>query len=299
MPTQMNGLLVLIASPTDTKEERAAVRNGLVDWNIQRGRRDRIAVLPWLWERSAVPMMGGHPQALVNSQAVDQADVVVAFFDARLGSPTDVDVSGTAEEINRAITLGKPVHVYFSTEPLDRSSLNTDQYAALQDFRHDLESRGLLGEYSDPTDLAAQVARAVEHDITANDWSDLKGSQPSASPSPRGAILNWHHDHEKEQQGLDQRGNMKYRTLSNDLVVQNTGDQDAEDLRFTVSAIGDTPFHFDEPQTAVTVLQGSQMSWLLIFAPHMGSTGRTVLIEAEWREGNEARSKRWTVTLKN
>lgn len=78
MPTPMNGLLVLIASPMDTAEERAAVRNGLVDWNIQRGRREKVAVLPWLWERSAVPIMGDRPQALINSQAVDQADVVVA-----------------------------------------------------------------------------------------------------------------------------------------------------------------------------------------------------------------------------
>lgn len=77
---------------------------------------------------------------------------------------------------------------------------------------------------------------------------------------PRGAILKWHHEHEKEQQGLDRRGNMKYRTLSNDLVVENIGDHDAEELYFTVSPIGVTPFHFQEPQTTVTVPQGSQMS---------------------------------------
>ena len=297
MPIPMNGLLILIASPTDTTEERAAVRNALVDWNTHRGRREKVAALPWLWERSAVPIMGSHPQALINSQAVDQADIVVAFFDARLGSATEVDVSGTAEEINRAIELGKPVHVYFSTESIDRSNLDTQQYNALLAFRKDLESRGLLGKYNDPDHLSAQVVRAVEHDITADSWGEVENGQRLSSSRPRGASLKWHHEHEKEPQGLDRRGNMKYRTLSNDLVVENVGDQDAEDLRFTVSPIGDTPFHFEGPSAAVTVPQGSQTSWTLIFTPYMGSTSRTVMIDAEWYEGNEKRTKNWTITL--
>lgn len=75
-----------------------------------------------VWERQAVPEVGGRPQALINSQAVDRADVVVAFFDSRLGSHTGVDVSGTAEEIHRATDLGKPVHVYFSNERLPRDT---------------------------------------------------------------------------------------------------------------------------------------------------------------------------------
>lgn len=120
MPQLTNGVLVLIASPGDAVEERAAVREALVDWNITRGRRERVALLPWLFERHAVAKVGDRPQAIINAQAVDKADVVVAFFDSRLGTATEVDVSGTAEEINRAADLGKSVHVYFSEEPLPR-----------------------------------------------------------------------------------------------------------------------------------------------------------------------------------
>lgn len=36
---------------------------------------------------------------------------------------------------------------------------------------------------------------------------------------------------------------------------------------------------------------------MLMFTPHMGSNDRTVLIDAQWREGGEKRSKNWTVTL--
>ena len=153
MPQAVNSVLVVIASPGDTAEERAGVRNALVDFSVTSGRRLGVVALPWLWERQAVPEMGARAQALLNSQAVDKADVVVAFFDSRLGSSTGVDVSGTAEEIHRAVELGKPVHVYFSDEPLPRDA-DLDQLVALRNFRAELESEGLLGTYSDALDLA-------------------------------------------------------------------------------------------------------------------------------------------------
>jgi hypothetical protein len=37
VPIPMTGVLVVIASPGDAVEERAAVRDGHVDWNISRG----------------------------------------------------------------------------------------------------------------------------------------------------------------------------------------------------------------------------------------------------------------------
>jgi hypothetical protein len=52
-------------------------------------------------------------------------------------------VSGTAEEIDRAIELGKFVHVWFSNEDLPRNA-DLDQVARLRQFREDLGKRGLL-----------------------------------------------------------------------------------------------------------------------------------------------------------
>jgi hypothetical protein len=46
----MTGVLILIASPGDAIDERPAVNEGLLDWNITRSRREQIALLPWLWE---------------------------------------------------------------------------------------------------------------------------------------------------------------------------------------------------------------------------------------------------------
>jgi hypothetical protein len=291
----MTGVLVVMASPGDAAEERATVRDALVDWNISRGRREGVALLPWLWERHVVPRMGDRPQALINSQAVDQADIVVAFFDSKLGSATGVDVSGTAEEINRGIDMGKPVHVYFSEEDLPRD-VDQEQLAALRTFQSELQERGVLGSYSDPKDLAAQIVRAVEADLAEADWSTTQAR--AGAVEARGAVLRWEHRQEREPY-QDSKGRLKHRTNISDLVVTNEGDADAEEMTFMVEAVGDTGFAFPEaPTEPVTIHQGSSMGWLLIPTPSFGNSGNTVKIEAKWTEGGEWKSHKRTVVLR-
>jgi hypothetical protein len=296
MPRPMTGVLALLASPSDAAEERAVVRDALIDWTVTRGRRDGVALLPWMWERHAVAKVGGRPQALLNGQAVDQADVVVAFFDSRLGTETGVDVSGTAEEINRAVDAGKPVHVYFSSEPLPRA-VDPQQIQSLREFQAEMESRGVMGRYTDLTDLSTQVVRAIEADIEDYGWS-----QSAVEPAPTvaaGAELRFAHVHEREARGFDKRGKMQYRTVANDLVVQNAGSVPAEDLTFTVDPVGGTQFAFPEPPVEpFTLPPHSEMSWLLIPTPSWGSSGNTVRIVAKWREGEERREVVRTVTLR-
>lgn len=289
MPQHVTSVTVVIASPGDTAEERAHVRNALVDFSVGTGRRVGVVALPWLWERQAIPEMGGRPQALINSQAVDRADIVVAFFDSRLGSDTGVDVSGTAEEIHRAVALGKPVHVYFSDEPIPRDA-DLRQVAALMDFRSDLASEGLLGTYVDARDLAGQVVRAVEHDIEVQAWMS---SPPSKTT--RGAQLRWRHDHRKEQKGIDGRGRVRYRTTANRLVVENTGDVDVVDLEFTTSWKGsgyDVPPHIDDHSEPITLPAGSQMQWTCV---PLGSGNLT--IHAKWAEDGQPRERSWSVAV--
>lgn len=296
MPQPMNGVLALIASPSDAVEERAVVRDALVDWTVTRGRRDGVALLPWLWERHAVARVGDRPQALLNSQAVDRADIVLAFFDSRLGTETGVDVSGTAEEINRAVDAGKPVHVYFSGEPLPRD-VDPRQIQALRSFQAEMEGRGVMGRYTDLTDLATQVVRAVEADIEDFGWTEAVA--PQVVPTASGAELRFAHVHEREPKGFDKRGNMRYRTVSNDLVVTNTGSAAAEDLTFVVEPVGDTQFAFpDPPADPIALPPQSEMSWLLIPTPSFGSSGSTVRVIAKWREGEIPREAVRTVHLR-
>ena len=288
MIENMNGILVLIASPGDTAEERAIVRDQINDWNINNGRRQKVVLLPWLYERNAVARMGNRPQAIINSQAVDKADVVVAFFDSRLGTATEVSVSGIAEEITRAVGMGKPVHLYFSNEPVPRGTDLTQQQS-LETFRTQMESKGLYGTYEDPQDLAGQVIQALEHDIYEEKWDSPVPNENSAEPE---AVLRWHHDHRKEQKGLSPKGKMEYRTLANQLVVRNEGNAPAENMTFTVQGLDGASFRLDAPKEPITIEKDSTRSWVLV--PLYSGT---IQIDASWSEGEQEKHGTWTTQV--
>jgi len=294
VPEQITGVLVLIASPSDTADERIAVSEALADWNVIRGRRQSAALLGWRFEKHAVPRLGGRAQEIINEQAVNKADAVVAFFDSRLGTITGVDVSGTAEEIKKAADAGKPVHVYFSREDLPRD-IEPEQLQALKDFQEGLQKRGLLGFYESPADLADQIVRALEHDLETEAWSESAAA--TARSKPGGADLRWRHEHIKEPKGTDNKGTMKYRTTRNHLIVSNESGVMAEGLTFTVEPIDDTQFHFDAVEEPVDLNGHSQLSWLLIGGGGWGSAGNNVLVKAEWREGGLMKSGSWNVAL--
>jgi hypothetical protein len=279
-------IIVLVASPGDTAEERAAIQLALSRWNVDRGEREGIVVIPWLYEQHAVPALGSYAQSIINSQAVDRADVIVAFFDSRLGTETPAAVSGTAEEIQRAHQAGKPVHVYFSEEPINRSLVDVKQLAALETFRKSLGSEGLLGSYSGSLDLANQVLSAIDYDVSAKNWST-----PSHRQSEIGARINAHHDHQREVTGIDSRGKTRYRTIANHLVIRNDGYSTAEGILVRAAGIGGD-VKFEQP-SPFDLTPGSEIAF-----PMTGLGGtENVRIVMTWTEGGQAKDFSQTVRL--
>ncbi|MDT5310705.1 MAG: hypothetical protein QOE48_6429 [Mycobacterium sp.] len=172
-------LKVLIATPGDTGEEVEAILKSLHGWNSRRAEAEGVILLPRHWKSDTVPLL--HPdggQAVINSQIVDDADIVIAVFDRRLGKATLGAVSGTAHEIERTSEAGKPVHVYFSDEPIDRKAIDLKELARLNEFRAEMEAKGLVAIYGDPIDLGHQVREAVEHDLVTMDLGVVQLRRP-------------------------------------------------------------------------------------------------------------------------
>jgi hypothetical protein len=86
-------------------------------------------------------------------------NIVIAVFDSRLGQATADAVSGTAEEIQRAVRSGKEhVHAWFSNEPVARDH-NPEQLAALNRLRAEMQTQGLRGRYENPADGRISLSR--------------------------------------------------------------------------------------------------------------------------------------------
>lgn len=239
----------MIASPSDTTEARDEVESAIYRWNTLHAQTKKIILQPWRYESSSVAVLGGHPQSLINSQGLDQADIVFALFGSRLGSPTPAAVSGTVEEIQRAIDQGKPVHLYFSSGSLP-ADVDTAQLEGLRAFKAEISERGLLGEFNDPRDLGYQVFSAIEHDIQDLDTSDL-----ATSVKPQGVKLTAQPKEDREHRGFDKRGKAQYRTRRW-IEVSNTGDVDAEDVTF--EAAGEKPRMWILGESGPTVIHAGQ-----------------------------------------
>jgi len=226
MPYTATVLRVMIASPSDVPDARDAVEKAIHGWNDANARTKGVILQPWRWETSAVPVMGAHPQKLINAQGVDDSDIVFALFGGRLGSPTPDAISGTAEEIDRALELGKPVHLYFSTAPLP-NDIDTVQLDALRAFKTAMQDRGLLGEFNNPDQLNHEVWKAIEHDIVT-----LKLDSTFALPlMPSGVDFLVQPHQEREVSGFSPKGAPRY-TTKRWIDITNSGDRDAEQVTF-------------------------------------------------------------------
>ncbi|WP_245637890.1 hypothetical protein [Actinomadura rubrobrunea] len=269
----------MIASPSDVPEARDAVKKAIHGWNNANAQTKGVILQPWRWETSAVPLLGAHPQKLINAQGVDDSDIVFALFGGRLGSPTPDAVSGTAEEIDRALAMGKPVHLYFSTAPLPHD-IDTAQLEALRAFKNEVQNRGLLGEFSNTDQLNHEVWKAIEHDIAT---LFPEGSTPSRK-EPTGVEFVVQPQQEREVSGFNSKGKPRYRTRRW-LEVTNIGSRDAEDVTF--ESVNDGDLILTDP-SAPTIIHRGQTRRVHVI--RTSSTGDPV-VRIHWTEDGKQKMR--------
>ena len=129
------------------------------EWNSIYSFSTATILEPVLWETHTYPSIGARPQEIINRQIVDNSDILVGTFWTRLGTPTGEAESGTAEEIERFRTTGKPVMLYFSTVPVQPQNIDAREFAALTDYRNRLQQQGLIYTYESEQNLREQFRR--------------------------------------------------------------------------------------------------------------------------------------------
>lgn len=161
---------VMIASPGDVQIERNIVRDVVHEWNAVNAFARSTVLLPVGWETHSSPLMGGHPQSIINWQTLKNSDLLIAVFWTRLGTPTPNAASGTVEEIEEHITLGKPAMIYFSSAPVAIDSVDQDQYAALTQFKNQCKDRGLFESYESVSEFHDKVRRHLAMTFNNNPY---------------------------------------------------------------------------------------------------------------------------------
>jgi hypothetical protein len=151
---------VMIASPGDVPVERQLARDIIHEWNAIHSSSRGMALMPIGWETHSHPSMEDRPQGVLNGQ-MNAADLLVAMFWTRIGTPTGEAVSGSVEEIERHIEAGKPAMIYFSAAPVRLDSVDEEQYRALREFKEQLRTRGLYETYDAPSNFADKFRRQL------------------------------------------------------------------------------------------------------------------------------------------
>ena len=174
---------VMIASPSDVEEERRVIRDAIIKWNYTHSISSRKVLIPLGWETHSAPLLtkeGDGAQAVINDMVLKPADLLVAIFKDRLGTPTTNGKSGTVEEIERHHSLGKSVLLYFG----EQTEASGEQIERVKLYKEECKEKGLICEYNDISVLKEKFS--VHLQLVANELEGLKSKSVSSEGQPLG-----------------------------------------------------------------------------------------------------------------
>ncbi len=161
---------VMLSCPSDIKDEKDIVQKVLRKYNNLHSEKNKIVLLPIMWESDSIPIQGDHPQNIINKTVLNKSDLLIAIFWTRLGTPTNKALSGSVEEIEKHISLGKPTLLYLSKSHIDLKIFDNEQYSKLLQFIKNNKDKGLYQEYENLHDFEESLYNNIVHLINSNDY---------------------------------------------------------------------------------------------------------------------------------
>ena len=149
---------VVLCGPSDVAKEIGIAREVIAEWNQRNFEILNCGLKDHHWNTDAIPSMAARGQAVINHDLIDSADLVVAIFWRRLGTPTGLHDSGTIEEITRAQARDIPVMLYFSKIEDTRPAQDPDQWDMVQAFEAKARASGLPWTFHSRSDFRKRFA---------------------------------------------------------------------------------------------------------------------------------------------
>lgn len=153
---------LLISCPSDVSESVEMLEKEVNQFNNFFGRKNNIIVRTRHWSKDSYSEFGNQPQELLNKQIVDSSDMALGVFWTRFGTPTENYGSGTEEEIERMLSMGKQVFLFFLDKPLSPSKIEQEQYRKILSFRDRHKNDGIFFTVQDEEALVKKFRENLE-----------------------------------------------------------------------------------------------------------------------------------------
>lgn len=162
MPSKITVYDLLISCPSDVSEYVDMLEKEIIHFNNFYGRSNNVIVRTRHWSKDSYSEFGNHPQKLLNKQIVDSSDMALGVFWTRFGTPTESYGSGTEEEIERMLSMGKQVFLYFLDKPVYLSKIDPEQYKKIQAFMDAHKNEGIFFNVPDERALVTKFRENLE-----------------------------------------------------------------------------------------------------------------------------------------
>jgi nucleoside 2-deoxyribosyltransferase len=159
-----------LCGPGDVATEIDLAKKVIHEWNEKNFDLLNCGIRARHWLSDATPSMRARGQEVINWELIDTADLVVAIYWQRLGTPTGMHDSGTAEEVNRANSKGIEVMLYFSDIEDVRADADPDQRDMLRAYRAKAMQSGLPWTFQSRSEFKKRFADHLNkkvHEILA------------------------------------------------------------------------------------------------------------------------------------
>ena len=283
-------LHLLISAPGDVPtEDLQVIRKTISQWNLNFGRVVGLTVLPVSWTEHAVAEFGERPQAILNDQIVDEADLAIALFYDRLGTPTGEAESGTAEEVKVLVEAGKPVAVLTNSAPrAPLSGPGLEERQRLTTYLAELRKSALVLDYAVAGDLVTHVNNFLSR-ATGQFQGAVHESKAEATPDASEGV--WPRAEVRESVRTDNKGRIKTERKWS-LILHNTSSGPASEVDFSFEDLPADAFFqvIREEGPLGTIPPDGEMRFPLLLA--MGSPGAVECV-VTWTDaaGNERETR--------
>jgi hypothetical protein len=280
---------LLISAPSDVPDGDLTIVSEAVNrWNALYGPQFGAVVVPIHWKLHSAAEHGGRPQASLNEQLVKDADIAIAIFWHRLGSPTGEEESGTVEEIETAHRNGAYVAILRREHDFPQD-VDLDQIERLRAFCQDSEARSLMLGYADEANLARHVDAILNRAVTRN----TTRAEAAAQAQSGGADV-WPRVESSEQLKTDSKGRAKTERRWQ-LVLSNTGSEAAENVEYRLEPENDgdeLPIELDERRHLEVLAPNGEAAYILVMHGGVASQARCIV---SWQDSTGAHENRATL----